>query len=191
MFKPEDTRNAVYANPLTASLPASALAGRTDAPLTSTGLQAAMPVSDATAVAGTSAGVVAPGASELGPESSTAEPESEMESFKKTVSKFITTDRKIAELSKQLKALRAEQTDIKQVICKFMGDRDLEDLRTRELRLKLKTGSVKPPLKKAELHERVAEYLGGADKAEDFFEKVYNDRESVQKTSLRRLKVTK
>ena len=183
MFKPEDTRNAVYANPMTASLPASALAGRTDAPLGSTGLQAALPVSDDPTVAGSSGA--------LGPESSSAEPESEMESFKKTVSKFITTDRKIAELSKQLKVLRAEQAEIKEAICKFMGDRDLEDLRTRELRLKLKTGNVKPPLKKAELHERVADYLGGEDRAEDFFEKVYNDRESVQKTSLRRLKIGK
>lgn len=182
MFKPEDTRNAVYANPLTASLPASALAGRTDAPLTSTGLQAAMPVSDEPATASTSV---------LGPESSVAEPMSEMEAFKKTVSNFIRTDRKIAELSKQLKALRAENAESKAEICKFMGDRDLEDLQTREMRLKLKTGNVKPPLKKAELHERVAEYLGGEDKAEDFFEKVYNDRESVQKTSLRRLKVAK
>ena len=71
-----------------------------------------------------------------------------------------------------------------------MEDRDLQDLSTKQLRFKLKTGSVKSPLKKAELHTRVAEYLGGEDKASEFFEKVYEDRESVIKTSLclRRLK---
>lgn len=115
--------------------------------------------------------------------------QSEFEEFKDTVRLFVASDREISKLAAQLKQLRADNASRREAICKFMGDRDIEDLHTREMRLKLKTAQVKPPLKKAELHERVAAFLGGEDKAADFFEKVYNDRESVERTSLCRLKV--
>ena len=123
------------------------------------------------------------------PEQSPVVAQSEFDAFKDTVRLFVAADRQISELAAQLKQLRSDNAERKDVICKFMGDRDIEDLHTREMRLKLKTAQVKPPLKKAELHERVATFLGGEDKAAEFFEQVYNDRESIEKTSLRRLKV--
>ena len=71
-----------------------------------------------------------------------------------------------------------------------MEQRDIEDLHTRTMRLKLKTSVVKPPLKKAELRSRVSEYLGGDELADEFFAKVY-EREGVEKTCLRRIKTRK
>lgn len=167
MFMPEDTRNCVY------RASGAALAVQPQAPM----VAPAVPEPD------------------LDPSAEASEPappageESELASFKRTVARFVATDRQIAELSAQLKAVRAENSEVRDEICKFMGEREFEDLRTKDMRLRLKTAAVKPPLKKAELHERVAAYLGSEAAAAAFFEKVYNEREAVQRTSLRRLRV--
>lgn len=99
----------------------------------------------------------------------------------------MSVDKRIAELAAEMKVLRAESARLKESICVFMEQRDIEDLHTRTMRLKLKTSVVKPPLKKAELRSRVSEYLGGDEQADEFFAKVY-EREGVEKTCLRRIK---
>lgn len=177
MFKSEDTRRGTYSPLLAAAMaqPAASIAQAAE----STSQPAA-----AIAQVPTDQCPVPPL-----PEQSPVVAQSEFDEFKDTVRLFVASDRQISQLSAQLKQLRADNVSRREAICKFMGDRDIEDLHTRDMRLKLKTAQVKPPLKKAELHERVATFLGGEDKAADFFEKVYNDRESVEKTSLRRLKV--
>jgi hypothetical protein len=109
--------------------------------------------------------------------------------FKNTVRKFASADKDVADLASKLRTARAEHAELKERICQFMEDRDIPSLQTREMRLKLKTSMVKPSLKKAELRDRVAEYLGGPERADEFFEKVYNDREAVTRTSLQKLKV--
>lgn len=113
-----------------------------------------------------------------------------LDNFTETVRNFVSIDKRIAELAAEMKVLRAESASLKESICVFMEQRDIEDLHTRTMRLKLKTSLVKPPLKKAELRSRVAEYLGGDEQAEEFFAKVY-EREGVEKTSLRRIKTRK
>ena len=191
---PEDTRNVVYRGsgaalaiqPL-APLPVEdSIAGYDPAPLA----PAAVPFAAAgpeTAVPFAAAG---PETDVSGPSAGAAGPvESELMSFKRTVARFVETDRQIVELAARLKAVRAENGEIRDEICKFMEEREFEDVQTKAMRLRLKTASVKPPLKKAELHERVAAYLGGEDAAAAFFEKVYDDRETVQRTSLRRMRV--
>jgi hypothetical protein len=113
-----------------------------------------------------------------------------LDNFTETVRNFVSIDKRIAELAAEMKVLRAESANLKESICVFMEQRDIEDLHTRTMRLKLKTSLVKPPLKKAELRSRVAEYLGGDEQADTFFAKVY-EREGVEKTSLRRIKTRK
>ena len=109
--------------------------------------------------------------------------------FKEVVRRFVHAEKDIARLAAQLKALRAESCDLKCKICSFMEERDVADITTREMRLKLKTSVVKPPLKQRELKERISEYLGSEERGADLFEKVYRDRAGVERTSLRRTKV--
>lgn len=122
-----------------------------------------------------------------GPASAKEDP---LDNFTETVRNFVSIDKRIAELAAEMKALRAESASLKESICVFMEQRDIEDLHTRTMRLKLKTSVVKPPLKKAELRSRVSEYLGGDEQADEFFAKVY-EREGVEKTCLRRIKTRK
>ena len=110
-----------------------------------------------------------------------------LDNFTETVRNFVSIDKRIAELAAEMKVLRAESASLKESICVFMEQRDIEDLHTRTMRLKLKTSLVKPPLRKAELRLRVAEYLGGDEQADEFFAKVY-EREGVERTCLRRIK---
>jgi hypothetical protein len=119
-----------------------------------------------------------------------AQPKDPLDNFTETVRNFVSIDKRIAELAAEMKVLRAESANLKEAICVFMEQRDIEDLHTRTMRLKLKTSVVKPPLKKAELRSRVSEYLGGDEQAEEFFAKVY-EREGVEKTCLRRIKPRK
>lgn len=110
-----------------------------------------------------------------------------LDNFTETVRNFVSIDKRISELAAEMKVLRAESANLKESICVFMEQRDIEDLHTRTMRLKLRTSVVKPPLKKAELRSRVSEYLGGDEQADEFFSKVY-EREGVEKTCLRRIK---
>jgi hypothetical protein len=108
--------------------------------------------------------------------------------FKNKVKEFVALQSRIAEMNSVLKELRDERSKLQEDICTFMGENEIEDLHTRNMRLQLKTTSVAKPLKKAELRSRITDFLGGEDQAADFFEKVYDSREKVTKTSLRRLK---
>lgn len=113
-----------------------------------------------------------------------------LDNFTETVRSFVSIDKRIAELAAELKVLRQESANLKESICVFMEDRDIEDLHTRTMRLTLKTSVVKAPLKRAELRTRVCEYLGSEELAAEFFAKVY-EREGVEKTCLRRIKTKK
>ena len=96
----------------------------------------------------------------------------------------------MAELGAEMRTMRQANAELKDSICKFMEELDIDHLCTREMRLKLKTSAVKTPLKKAELRDRVSSYLGGEDKALEFFAQVFeSDRATIERTSLRKLKV--
>lgn len=111
--------------------------------------------------------------------------------FKNKVKEFVTLQARIQEMNIVLKELRDERTKLQEDICAFMGENEIEDLHTRNMRLQLKTTSVAKPLKKAELRSRIKDFLGGEDRTTDFFDKVYDSREKVEKTTLRRLKTKK
>ena len=118
----------------------------------------------------------------------TPAPVMDLADFKTKVKNFVDVQSQITAMAADLKKLRQEGRDLHDAICDFMGDNDIEDLHTKNMRLKLKTSNVKLPLKKEQLRERVKEFLGDEEQATDFFVKVYDTRDSVQRKSLRRLK---
>ncbi len=123
------------------------------------------------------------------PATSAASSDEEVE-LTETMVDYIATDRKLAELNAQSKVLRAKIVTLKAQISAFMEERGIEDITTRDLRLKLRRTQVKPQLSKAALRTQVATFFGGdEDKAAQFFEQVYDARDPVERTSLCRLKL--
>lgn len=109
--------------------------------------------------------------------------------FKGRVREFVAADTRAKELAAELRAVRKGLAEARDEVCAFMADNAIEDLHTREMRLKLHTADVKAPLRKGELDERVRAFFAGDDAAaDDFMERVFRRRELVSKTSLRRLK---
>jgi len=114
--------------------------------------------------------------------------ETDLQAFKMRVREYVDVEAQLQQLAKQSKALRERRVELQEDICVFMGDNEIGDLHTREMRLQLKTVTAKIPLKQAEVRQRIEEFFGGAGEAAPFFEKVYDDRATVQKTQLKKLK---
>lgn len=130
------------------------------------------------------------------PPSETSEPTpteelSDLQAFKAIVRGYVSIESRLSALSQEAKELREKREKLREQITEFMGHNDIGDLHTRDMRLQLKTVIAKVPLKKADIRERVTKFFGSEESAAPFFEQVYENQETVQRTQLRKSGVKK
>ena len=115
----------------------------------------------------------------------------ELEDFKNQVKIWMRLDNEIKEFTKQIKMLNNEIKQRKKYIenltpfiLSYMSSNEIEELNSKDGRLQCKVSMVKPPLSQKDL--RLKLYNQFPNNAEDL-DKIFKEREKVEKRSLRRL----
>ena len=116
-----------------------------------------------------------------------------MDEFKQCVKKWFELDNYIKRAYDVIKEKRNEKTKLSEVIMKFMCKYNIEDLNTKEGRIRCKQTYVKAPINKNVVKQRVCDYFthtNEENKKEELLQKIFAETEKVEKTTLRRLKIS-
>ena len=128
----------------------------------------------------------------LVPYSAATIPESiSLEEFKNYVKKWLEFDNFIKKAKGVIKEKQKQRDELSKVITKFMCKYNIEDLNTKEGRIRCKTSVVKAPVSQKVVKQKISDYFKDNDeKRVDILTKIYEEREPMEKVSLRRLKIT-
>jgi hypothetical protein len=114
-----------------------------------------------------------------------------MDDFKTYVRRWFELDNYVKKAQEVIKEKRGEKCKLSEVIMKFMCKYNIEDLNTKEGRIRCKNTYVKAPVNKQLVQQRISDmFVNDEDKRKEIIEKIYEDREKVEKTTLRRLRIT-
>lgn len=114
-----------------------------------------------------------------------------LDEFKVYVKKWFEYDNFIKKAKELIKEKRQARDKLSTVISKFMCKYELEDINTKDGRIRCKTTTVKAPVSQKVVKEKISDYFkGNENQKNDILHKIYDDREQVEKVSLRRLKIT-
>ena len=112
-----------------------------------------------------------------------------LEEFKDNVKAWLDLDNQLKRLSAASKERRKKKNDINLKILEFMSKFDIEDLNTKDGIIRYRKTFVKEPLSQKTIKTKLEELF--KDDTENFekIAKIFTDREKIEKTSLRRLKL--
>jgi alanine racemase len=112
-----------------------------------------------------------------------------LEEFKDNVKAWLDLDNQLKRLSAASKERRKKKNDINLRILEFMSKFDIEDLNTKDGIIRYRKTFVKEPLSQKTIKTKLEELF--KDDTENFekIAKIFTDREKIEKTSLRRLKL--
>jgi Family of unknown function (DUF5760) len=115
--------------------------------------------------------------------------------FRTNVRTWLSIDNEIKGLEAQVREKKRSKTQLTEKLLDFMGRYNVEDLNTRDGRLRYKVSSVLAPLSQKKIKERLVTFLESKFKDDDNSNSIIDeahtalfDRERVDKVSLRRLK---
>ena len=111
-----------------------------------------------------------------------------LEEFKNYVKKWLEYDNFIKKAQVLIKEKKQSRDMLSAIITKFMCKYNIEDLNTKEGRIRCKTLMVKTPVSQKTIKEKIINFFG--NDGNNVLSKIYEDREKVEKVSLRRLKIT-
>lgn len=114
-----------------------------------------------------------------------------MADFKAHIKRWFELDNYLKKAKEVLKDKRAEKIKLSEIIMKFMNKHNIEDLNTKEGRIRCKNTYVKAPVNKQLVQQRIADFFVHDEvKQKEILDKIYEEREAVEKTTLRRLRIT-
>lgn len=116
-----------------------------------------------------------------------------LEQFKEFVRKWIDLDKTIKVAQETLREKKKLRDKLAAIIQKFMCKYNIEDLNTKEGKIRCKVRQVKAPITQTEVKQKLQEIFSHDErKKEEVLGKIYNTKERprVEKVSLRRLKIT-
>ncbi len=111
-----------------------------------------------------------------------------LEEFKNQVKMWMEIDNTVKKLQNVIKERNAIKNQLTRSILAFMSRFNIEDLNTKEGKLRYKVTNVKAPLNQTVIKNRLEENFSKARNAEELHELVFNRDIVVQKHSLRRLR---
>lgn len=113
-----------------------------------------------------------------------------IEQFREYVRKWMELDNTVKKAQVLIREKRKQRDALSIAISKFMCKYDIEDLNTKEGRIRCKVTQVKAPLNQKVVKEKIASiFQGDEEKSNQIIKKLYEERDTVQKVSLRRLKI--
>jgi len=114
-----------------------------------------------------------------------------LEEFKGYVRKWLELDNFLRKAQETIREKRKVRDQLSQTIIKFMCKFNIEDLNTKEGRIRCKVGYVKAPVNQKVIKQRLSDYFGDKEQQKnEVLSKIYEEREVSEKVSLRRLKIS-
>lgn len=114
-----------------------------------------------------------------------------LEDFRNIVKKWLEFDNAIKRMQETIREKRKAQEKLSEVITRFMCKYNIEDLNTKEGRIRCKTSVKKTPVNQKVVKQKISDYFGqDNEKKEQILNKIYEDRDKKEIVSLRRLKIT-
>jgi hypothetical protein len=122
------------------------------------------------------------------------EQDEDFEQFKAIVKYYIKTDNEIKDIKSKVKLLNSESKkrqkileSISPTIMDFMSKNDIDELNSKDGIIKYKKSLVKSPLTQKILKEQLYEKFGNAEDLKKALDKIFKEREKVEKQSLKRI----
>jgi hypothetical protein len=110
-----------------------------------------------------------------------------LEDFKTFVKKWIEFDGYVKKVQQIIKEKKKQRDRLSEVITKFMNKYNIEDINTKEGRIRCKTTYVKKALTQKEMKEKIINLI---PEKRDLLTQLYDERPKQERVSLRRLKIT-
>ena len=112
-----------------------------------------------------------------------------LEEFKQQVKLWWDLDTAVKRLQQAAKERKKVQIKLSAKILEFMQRHNIEDLNTKDGVLRYKSTYVKAPVSTKDLKEKLSTHFSENTTALDIIKKTFDDREKVEKVSLRRVKL--
>lgn len=114
-----------------------------------------------------------------------------LQDFRTYVKKWLELDTMIKNAQAVIKEKKKIRDKLSVVIANFMCKYNIEDINTKEGRIKCKTVVSKSPVSQKVVKTKLADiFKDDEDKKNMIISKIYEERDNVEKLSLRRLKIT-
>jgi|TARA_B110000977_G_C10880647_1_gene417355 hypothetical protein len=113
-----------------------------------------------------------------------------LEEFKKNVQTWMTQDNQLKRLATASKGLKNKNKQLYDKILDFMARHNIEDLNTKEGVIRYKKTFVKESLTQKMIKEKLNDIFKDNEDNLVKVNEIFNNREKIEKTSLRRLKLT-
>jgi hypothetical protein len=115
----------------------------------------------------------------------------ELETFKGQVRAWIELDNTLKKLQAAARERRATKQQLTEKITSFMARFNIEDLSTRDGKIRFKTVMVKPNLSRKALQQRLIEAFPSTHSADELMQRVFvpSPEERVERPTLRRVSV--
>ena len=114
-----------------------------------------------------------------------------LEEFKKYVEKWLELDNFVKKAQDVIRQKKKARDDLSKVITVFMCKYNIEDLNTKEGRIRCKVATSKAPISQKVIKQRITDYFGvNEEQKQAIISKIYEEREEREKVTLRRLKIT-
>jgi hypothetical protein len=114
-----------------------------------------------------------------------------LDEFKQLVRKWLELDNFLKKAQEAVREKRKTRDQLSSQIVKFMIKYNIEDLNTKEGRIRCKVNSVKAPVNQKVIKQKLDDYFGNREEEKNkFLSKIYEERETTEKVSLRRLKIS-
>tara|TARA_Y100000389_G_scaffold26296_1_gene22632 strand:- start:1883 stop:2398 length:516 start_codon:yes stop_codon:yes gene_type:complete len=122
------------------------------------------------------------------------ENDEDFERFKAIVKYYIKTDNEIKDIKSKVKLLHSETKkrqkileSVSPTIMEFMSKNDIDELNSKDGVIKYKKSMVKSPLTHKMLKDQLYEKFGSADEVKKALDKIFKERDKVEKQSLKRI----
>jgi citrate synthase len=113
----------------------------------------------------------------------------ELEEFKTMVKAYMELDGQIKKIQQVLKERRDLKQDLSHKVLAFMAKYNIEDLNTKDGKLRYRVSQVKPTMSKKQIKDRLLENYSRAQSAEELLSHVFDSNEKIERQSLRRVTI--
>lgn len=114
-----------------------------------------------------------------------------LEEFREYVRKWLEMDNMIKKAQEAIKERKKLRDKLSTVISAFMCKYNIEDLNTKEGRIRCKVQTVKAPVNQKMVKQKITDYFSNDEtKKQEILSRIYEERGEVEKVSLRRLRIT-
>lgn len=114
-----------------------------------------------------------------------------LEEFRSYVKRYLELDNYIKKAREVIRDKRKQKDKLSEIISKFMIKFNIEDLNTKDGRIRCKVAQVKAPVNQKVIKEKITDYFkNNENECKEIIHKVFDEREKVEKVCLRRLKIS-